>query len=307
MITAQCRPLGGMCTSEEQESQPYRQLFIGDILRGKGKILPGGGNCAARVAVLIGDPTICVQRASVSGIITSVATKDKGVTEGGIFHYFMLDDSTGLIQVKVSPTVYVHTELKPGMYVEVLGHFQKIHPQLKEMGMEANAVSIKNDPMFEPMRYLETVQVYKDVYFKNRKLAKNAFDSKQCNEEGNSKGDLKVLKPSPKKKPTAASNVNPPIPPASSAVNASPLASDSFFCSQISEDDEGNINDLANEIADHVRKHLTSSEKQQGMCKQEIVEFFSSRNHSVEEIDEAINQLLLGGLMYSNSGNFMPL
>ncbi|ORX44506.1 hypothetical protein BCR36DRAFT_586122 [Piromyces finnis] len=141
---------------EYEELKTHRMLFIHDILSPEITILHNKEHQIFQ----IGNPKFNFQFIRILGLVTDI-------NEDTLW----IDDSTGCISVKLPINGLYSNKLNiihSGCQLEVLGCLKEIHNKSInkiERYIEGKSFNIKNDPIYEILRSLEIIKLYKENYF----------------------------------------------------------------------------------------------------------------------------------------------
>eukprot|EP00054_Salpingoeca_dolichothecata_P012614 m.69947 g.69947 ORF g.69947 m.69947 type:complete len:230 (+) comp20031_c0_seq5:162-851(+) len=200
-----------------------------------------------------GQPLLPLSCVRVSGIVVEK-------TEDSV----LLDDGTGVMPVIPDETCAAVYVPSVGDQVEYIG---KIHRKEGNAFVSAYGISHKTNAMFEALRCLETVHLYKSIYFP---------------------GIFATSSPSSRSKQSEMEMESSP----------SRTSNDGFAFSQCSQD-VVSLSALSSEVESFVQQHT------QGVSIADLTAQFPQ--HSQIEIKDSLGQLLLNGHVYENNKMYHAL
>ncbi|ORX75674.1 hypothetical protein BCR32DRAFT_271770 [Anaeromyces robustus] len=142
-------------TEEYEELKTHRMLFIHDLLSPKVTILKND----EQQIFQIGNPKFNFQFIRILGVIIKIENDT-----------LWIDDSSGSISIKL-PKNGLFSEkfdlIQLGSQLEVLGRLREHNNSnnKRERYIEGESFNIKNDPIYEILRPLEIIKLYKESYF----------------------------------------------------------------------------------------------------------------------------------------------
>ncbi|TPX57426.1 hypothetical protein SpCBS45565_g08206 [Spizellomyces sp. 'palustris'] len=147
----------------------HRVLFIEDLLTVPRVLLPQQTS-PPTIAYKFGSPSFFFLRVRAAGIVVDTPTNaihiDPQDSENSIFY---IDDASGVIGFRIRPQLLYTSRgqrLKKGIHVDVLGQLMEGSNTFgAERWIDCHGFDVKEDPIMDIMRPLETIKIYRQHYF----------------------------------------------------------------------------------------------------------------------------------------------